>query len=97
MRSCFNHGHNVTYPECKRELNDTSSYKRSENDPTKKNRKLVSDTIEQFKNDKFAIENIAQKLITTTPRMPRLYTTIKINKEGNPGRRAPSASHLMQT
>ena len=42
--------------ECERQLNDTSSYKRLENNPTQKNRKLVSDTIEQFKNNKFIIQ-----------------------------------------
>ena len=42
--------------ECERQLNDTSSYKRLENNPTQKNKKLVNDTIEQFKNNKFIIQ-----------------------------------------
>ena len=46
--------HTVNYiAEFERQLNDTNSYKRLENDPTQKNSKLVNDTIGRFKNDKF--------------------------------------------
>ena len=78
--------HTVNYIAVfERQLNDTNSSKRLENDPTQKNSKLVNDTIGRFKNDKFNTNNIAQKLITTNPRMSKLYTTPKIHKGRNPG------------
>ena len=50
-----------------------------------KNNKLVSDTIERFKNGKFITTNIAQNLIITNPRTPKFYITPKIYKKGNSG------------
>ena len=70
--------------KCERQLNDTISYKRLENDSTQKNSKLVNDTLGRFKNDKSITNNIVQKLITNNPRTLKLYTTPKSHKGGNP-------------
>ena len=51
--------------ECQRQLNNTDSYKTLENDPRPKNNKFANDTIQRFKNDRYIIKNIPQKLITT--------------------------------
>ena len=78
--------------ECECQLNVINSYKMLENDPTQRNNKLVNDTMERYKNDKFITKNIAQKLFTTYPRTPKFYTTLKIHKKGNPVRAVISSA-----
>ena len=52
--------------ESERQLNDTSSYKKLENNPKQKSNELVNDTIERFKNDILITKNIAKKRLQST-------------------------------
>ena len=56
----------ICIAESERQLNDTSSYKKLENDPKQKSNKLVNDTIERFKNDILITKNIAKKRLQST-------------------------------
>ena len=63
---------------------DTGSYKRLENDPTQKNKKLINETIEQFKNGNFITTNVVQKLNKTNPRTSSFYATSTFHDKGSP-------------
>ena len=56
----------ICIAESERQLNDTSSYKKLENDPKQKSNELVNDTIERFKNDILITKNIAKKRLQST-------------------------------
>ena len=72
--------------EAERQLNNQESYKSIDHDLTTINNKLVNDTIETFKKEKFIQESIAEGLKISNPKTPKFYTLPKIHKEGNPGR-----------
>ena len=60
-----------------RQLNDTSSYKKLENDPKQKSSELVSDTIEWFKNDILITKNIAKKKDYNQPKNAKVLCDTK--------------------
>ena len=77
--------------EADRQLSDSTSYKKLQNDPTLQPNKLVNDTINRFKKEKLLPQNIADGLCTSNPRTPKFYLSPKIHKPNNPGRPAVSS------
>ena len=72
--------------EADRQLSDSTTYKKLQNDPTLQYKELVNDTITRFKKEKILPQNIADGLSTSNPRTPKFYLSQKIHKPNNPGR-----------
>ena len=72
--------------EAERQLKDSTSYEKLNNNPTSDYNELINNTIDNLIKEKELPRNIAQSLKTDKPNTPKFYTLPKIHKPGNPGR-----------
>ena len=72
--------------EAQRQLNNENNSKKLQIDPTLQCNKLVNNKVERSKKYKSIPTKIADGLIISNPRTPRLYSQPKIHKENDPGR-----------
>ena len=72
--------------EAERQLNDTSSYKKLENDPTQENVARIQTVLDQFQSQGSLEKKLAESLIPEKVKIPRFYMLPKIHKQNNPGR-----------
>lgn len=72
--------------EANRQLNNTTNYKRIDQDLTKRHENLVNNTLEDLKNRNLISEKQTNALKSAESRCPKFYLQPKIHKKGNPGR-----------
>ena len=72
--------------EADRQLNDTTSYKKLDTNPTEDNVKKIKSTIDQLKKQELISEKVSDSLIPENVKTPRFYMFPKIHKPNNPGR-----------
>ena len=67
--------------ESNRQLSDKCNYKTLQDDLTLHHSKLVNDIISRFKMGKILSKNLADGLKSVNPKTPRLFISLKIEKE----------------
>ena len=72
--------------EANPQLSDKTSYKQLTQDPTLQHSRMINQTIEKFKNERFLPKNIADGRKIITPKTPKICITPKIHKPNNTGR-----------
>ena len=68
------------------QLSDKTSYKQITQNPTSQHKRMVTQTLDMFKNRKLHSKKTEHGLKISNPKARKFYITLKIHKPNNPGR-----------